>query len=202
MVVGPAFCSQRDMRASSRSALTLASPSLLDQDIARHTPGCTPGILNLPVIHATQRAIADCQNSMVQLGRTRPCQHTALVKLKSTPVGIDRNRARLLGNRLHHRTHICGLDILVTSDAAPWNPRLTGRGMTDAFLTLVRIARLCADGSELCVLVCDIRVSSVAATVRTTMGAVHKLLLAERHKLSSGYRPSALKSARGREGPA
>merc|ERR1719183_1932932 len=75
-------------RAISDTALVHAT---LDQDVAVHTPRCTPGVLHLPVVSATLRAKADGEHTVVEVGSAVACEHTAGVHLEAHLVGLDGN---------------------------------------------------------------------------------------------------------------
>merc|ERR1719375_1125613 len=66
----------------------------------------------------------------------------------------------------------------------------------------VRIAALCADRRSLCVLEGVVRLSATAAPVRTSVVALHELLLAHRLQVAGGDLPSTLERPGRRKRPA
>jgi len=98
----------RRSRQDTALALLLGYSSL-EEDVAVHAPGDSPGVLHLVVVHTIQGAVADSQHTVIQIGSAGSSEHTRLVQLESRLVSLDGDRHGLLSEGGHQRSiRVCG----------------------------------------------------------------------------------------------
>mmetsp|Transcript_56467 Transcript_56467/g.91860 ORF Transcript_56467/g.91860 Transcript_56467/m.91860 type:complete len:294 (-) Transcript_56467:339-1220(-) len=159
-------------------------------------PSGSPAVLHQPVVSAILSAIANHQNTMVQLGAASLGEDAALVQLKCHLISLNGHRHWLLGNCIHQSLLIIGLYVHIALDAMGRDTHSASRSFADAVLGSVGVAVLSANSGLLLIFEAVVHQSTAAALVS------NQLLLRKRHQLARSNGPSALQSTSGAESPA
>mmetsp|Transcript_14029 Transcript_14029/g.33378 ORF Transcript_14029/g.33378 Transcript_14029/m.33378 type:complete len:301 (-) Transcript_14029:528-1430(-) len=159
------------------AALAGACLAALQLHVALLAPGRSPAVLHEPIVLTVLRAIADDQDTMIQLGATRFAQDATLVELEGHLVGLDCYGHRLLGHGVHQRLLVVGLDVLVARDTMSWDAHCAAGSLANAVLGCVGVALLRAHWGLLFVLEAIVHKASTAAFVAELLRAVDQLLL-------------------------
>mmetsp|Transcript_118358 Transcript_118358/g.342175 ORF Transcript_118358/g.342175 Transcript_118358/m.342175 type:complete len:218 (+) Transcript_118358:286-939(+) len=180
-------------RAGEHAALPSARCAAEQPDEALLAPRRAPTVLDLPIIDAALRAVADRQHRMVQALPARPGQHAGLVQLKVLLVRLDLDRNGLLHQRIHHRLLVVSWNILEADNRANGNANGALMLLASAWLPHVPVALLGAQGMpdrEGEGLVYPTSVARVLPPI-----AIDKLLLAQGLQLARGDGPRTLHRA-------
>ena len=180
-----------------------ADVSGTDLDVAVLTPGGAPGVLDEEVLLTVLSAIADSEDTVVELGSAGgTSDNTTGVALEGHSVGLDGDRDGLLGNGgLEGSTRSVGGDIVVASDGngtALLHGSIASSGSASS--RGVRIGVLSDHGGLLGILESVVHQTTIAA--RVDGGALDELLLREGDEVSSGNLMSTLHGTSGGESPA
>ncbi len=170
------------------------------QDVSGHAPRCTPRVLHLPVAGTVGGTVADSEHTVVQGGSARAGQHTGGIELEAGLVGLNGNRHGLLGDGGAESIGVLLGHIVVAGDGGGGGAR---RGLARTVSSLVRVCLLSAQTTVVDdVLEGVVHQATVAALVAVAAGAVHQLLLGERHQLAGLDLGDTLDRAGGGESPA
>jgi len=167
-----------------------------DLHVTVHSPACAPAVLDLEIAVA----IADSQDTVVQVGAAARGDGTAIVELEGHLVCLNGNRHRALLDGALQRIGALRHG-LVASDAALRDGGCAGRRLAASVTSGVWVAGLRAHIHSLFIGKAQLHASAIAASV-AVLGAVNELLLRERLQLARANLPGTLHGACGGEGPA
>jgi len=173
----------------------------LEEDVALHTPASAPGVLNIPVVRATESAVADGEDTVVEGGAAGIGHDTAGVELPVHTRSINGHRHGLLSNGGGQSSFTVGSDVNEALDTDDGGAGGHGAG---AVLGGVGVGRFSAESRGVDdILESLVHQTTVAALVAEGSGAVHELLFGE----GDGSRVVlngvvGLNGTGGREGPA
>ena len=155
-----------------------------------------------PVVSAILSSVANHQHTMVQLSTTGLGQNATLVELEGHLISLNCYRDRLLSHCIHQRLLIIHLDVHIALHTMCWDTHSAPGSLANTVLGSIRIAVLSAHGCLFLILEAIVHQSTTAALIAEFLGAIHQLLLRQRHQLARGDGPSTLQRTSGAEGPA
>eukprot|EP00047_Mylnosiga_fluctuans_P019227 m.80297 g.80297 ORF g.80297 m.80297 type:complete len:442 (-) comp8035_c0_seq2:29-1354(-) len=183
--------------ADARGTLVLGH-----EDVTLQTPGGAPGVLDDPVVLAGGGAVADSEDTMVQLGAASRLEDTGLVELEGGLVSLDGDGDGLLGDGSNELSLLVLGDIGVGGDLADDLGSLGGLALVGASGS-VGVVGLAGDATVLLdVLEGVVHQTTVAALVALGGGAIHEVLLGEGDEVLGGLEVGTLERASGGERPA
>mmetsp|Transcript_42453 Transcript_42453/g.85553 ORF Transcript_42453/g.85553 Transcript_42453/m.85553 type:complete len:345 (-) Transcript_42453:41-1075(-) len=181
-----------------------------DAHVALLTPAGAPRILHLPILLAAVTAVADGENGMVKAGAAaRALDDARGVEFEHLHVGLDVDCYWLLVQSSHEAL-LGALDGRIIDQGTRRKARSTAGAPRGSLARCkedvpasVGVLVLSAEGVGLHVVEAVLLQAATAPEIPIPeLGAVDKLLLAERDQLAGCDLPSALECASGAEGPA
>jgi len=168
-------------------------------NITRFSPRRSPRVLDNVVVQASLGAVADSQNTMVQVGTARSSEDTRGIELEGGLVSLDGDGDGADSADGGQQVGLgAGLDVLVRGQSGGLGAGLGAR-LLDA---LVRVSGLLADAVLDDPLESVVHQTTVAAHVARRAGAVDQLLLRQRDQVLGGDGVSTLDGTGGGESPA
>mmetsp|Transcript_101919 Transcript_101919/g.141653 ORF Transcript_101919/g.141653 Transcript_101919/m.141653 type:complete len:366 (+) Transcript_101919:136-1233(+) len=163
---------------------TVVVPVPGHHDVTRVTPASSPGVLDLPVLDTGKLAVADDQDTVVQLGGRASglVVHTSRVELEGRVRSIDGHRDGANGSRSLLQVRLrAGTNVLEASDGG--NGGAIGSSLAGTVFSMVGVLGLRVQTS----VVDDVlegvsHETTVATLVAVGGGAVNQLLLGARNQ--------------------
>jgi len=175
-----------------------------EEDVAGQTPACAPGVLDDPVVLAVLSAVADGQDTVVELWVSATAaaggHDSRGVQLPSSGGGINGDGDWLLNQGGLESNFVVHIDVAAAGDGGRGGASALGAGAVGGG---VWVSSLSAE-----TLVLDdpgegvLHQTSAAALVAGGLGAVNKLLLGERSELASLEEDGTFDGAGGGKRPA
>ena len=178
--------------------------ALLHSDVSILTPRGTPGVLHLPVVHTIVSAVANSQDTVVQVGAAVTSVHTRGVQLEAELISLDGHRHGLLVHSGLERGLRVGSHIGVRGDLGASHRGARGR-VASASVTVAGGVGVVFFRADTTVSLDPVEGSVHLATVAAHVGeasASDQLLLGEGHEVAVLVVVGKLHGTGGGEDPA